>query len=238
MDPESIKNETKDDNLKNISLDTNLLNVLALPEFKPKTRKLKLISAKIRKAILSDTCANSGIRTLQGLKKYVEENGWLSSYKYKHWARFGHMGRSSVEYFNKVMEKYGIEPFEPIYEINTGKNQRIRRKELSLSTSIPEFLEISELNYEPGVKKVEKASIKKGLREAKESLGIETLEDLKKYVEENGWSYRFKYICRSRFWGLGKKSVEYFNQIMAKYGIEPFAPYIKDEELQLNNIQK
>ena len=53
------------------------------------------------------------IRALGDLKSYIEENGWLHSKGYKV-ARFGYMGKKTVEYFNDILGKHGIEPFEPL----------------------------------------------------------------------------------------------------------------------------
>jgi len=230
MNGESIKNTSRDAKIKKISLGIEIPKVLELPEFNPKERKLKQASGRIRRALLNDAYENEGIKTLRDLKKYIEENGWFFSIKYVHLPRFGRMGKKSVEYFNEIMSKYEIEPFGPLYEIdaNAAKNQSLRKRKITMDTTILEFLGLPELDYEPGRKKIVKSYIKEGLQEAKESLGIKNLGDLKKYIEENGWLFSIKYVHLPRFGRMGKKSVEYFNEITSKYEIEPFQPLYKD----------
>jgi hypothetical protein len=57
---------------------------------------------------------------------------------------------------------------------------------------------------------------------------IITLNDLKKYVEENGWFHRHG-EGSPRIRDLGRKSVAYFNDVLKKYGYNPM------EELNNNN---
>ena len=46
---------------------------------------------------------------------------------------------------------------------------------------------------------------------------MKTLRDLKNYVEKSDWNFKL----------IGEKSVHYFNQLLKKYGIEPFGPLFK-----------
>jgi len=99
--------------IKKISLDMNIFEFLDLPEFRNETREK---NQKALKVITGLYYANEklGIETLRDLKDYVKKNGWLGSRAYKI-AMVGHMGAGTVEYFNKTLKKYGLDPFEPLY---------------------------------------------------------------------------------------------------------------------------
>jgi len=107
------KESKKKEIVKKINLDMGILEFLNLPEFKGKTRER---NQKALRVIGGLYCAydKDGIESLWDLKNYVEEKGWLFSRSYKI-ARFDHMGRESVEYFNKILKKYGLDPFGPLY---------------------------------------------------------------------------------------------------------------------------
>ncbi|MEE9389645.1 MAG: hypothetical protein V3U91_00220 [Candidatus Aminicenantaceae bacterium] len=102
------------------------------------------------------------------------------------------------------------------------KDEAIRK--LSLDTEIPEFLEIPELNYRTRKHDHKAARIQHALHfDAYESKGIKTLRDLKNDIKEKGWLFSRTYKG-ARFRHMGENSVKYLNNILGKYGIEPFGP--------------
>lgn len=108
---EKTKNDEK---IRKFSLDTEIPDFLEIPELSYRTRKRNHKTARIHNALLYDIYESKGMKTLRDLKKDVEENGWLFTRTYKG-ARYRHMGPKSVELLNKLLQKYGIEPFGPLY---------------------------------------------------------------------------------------------------------------------------
>ena len=96
-------------------------------------------------------------------------------------------------------------------------------QDFSLDIEISELLELPEFRLWPNrLKNGRSTRVFTMLHSAKE-MGMETLEDLKDYIEEHGWK-RKSYSNTTRFRRFGEKSIEYFNATLKKYGIEPLGP--------------
>ncbi len=97
---------------KKITFDTPISELLELPEINWKTRRRDGKAARVE-YFLIETCRRMGFETLEDLKIYIEENGWGPKYYKTTW--FKNIGVVSVEYFNNILKKYGIEPLGPMY---------------------------------------------------------------------------------------------------------------------------
>lgn len=101
-----------------------------------------------------------------------------------------------------------------------------KKEEISIDIGISELLELPEFRLWPNrLKNGRSTRVFTMLHSAKE-MGMETLEDLKDYIEEHGWK-RKSYSNTTRFRRFGEKSIEYFNATLKKYGIEPIGPLYK-----------
>lgn len=104
----------KDEAIRKISLDTEIPEFVKIPELNYRTRKHDHKAVRVRDALFYQAYRTMGMKTLRDLKNDVKENGWLFSSTYEG-ARFRHLGKKSVKYLNKLLHKYGIEPFGPLY---------------------------------------------------------------------------------------------------------------------------
>lgn len=104
----------KEEIVKKTNLDMGILEFINLPEFKGETRERNQKALRVIGGLYY-AYDKEGIESLRDLKNYVMEKGWLCSRSYKI-ARFDHMGERTVEYFNKILKKYGLEPFKPLYK--------------------------------------------------------------------------------------------------------------------------
>jgi len=113
MKDKKIDGEEETD--KKVDLAMNLWELSELPDF----NKRDGMGGRVRNGlqnIYGCSCKEYGYRrmkTLRDLKNYVEEYGWLISRNYRT-TKLKLIGEKSVHYFNQVLKKYGIEPFEPL----------------------------------------------------------------------------------------------------------------------------
>lgn len=106
-------------------------------------------------------------------------------------------------------------------------NGNKKNQELSIDIGISEFMELPEFRFWPHPKNRRSTRVYRMLYTAKE-MGMQTLKELKEYIEEHGWK-RKSYSSTTRFRQFGEESIEYFNTILKKYGIEPLGPMYKSK---------
>lgn len=100
-------------------------------------------------------------------------------------------------------------------------------KNIDLDTGILDFLNLPEFKIETRERNNKATRIFFGLHYAYDKGDIKSLRDLKRYVEETGWLCSRSYKL-ARFEEMGEKTVEYFNNTLKKYGLEPFGPLYKN----------
>jgi len=215
---ETIK---KGEVVNRITLDTDIREFLRLPEFRFDKREDPRAS-RIEKALI-EAYGEQGIKTLGDLKIYIDENGWLYSRAIK-LARIGHIGIKTIEYFNDVLNKYGLEPLTRFYkDMPPGESRELTGKltKIDFNTRILDLVDLPELKFATNEKKLKARNIIKGLHYANDKLGIKTLGELKNYVEEKGWlgsrGYPIAMIEK-----MGINTIEYFNGVLQIHGIKPF----------------
>lgn len=193
--------------------------------------KKKKLGNRINKAMIHCIYGHR-VRTLRDLKRLIGKTGWVLSKSYPA-CRYANMGKKSVEYFNKTLEEYGIEPIGPLYTPRL-KSKVIRKEfvgKIDFDMKIKDFLRIARMRFVRDRYSYRVYSHLNIL--AEKEYGLKTLRDLKKFVEDVGWIGEYMVegetkwvphfeLCPTS--GLTKRYVEYFNELLTDYGLEPFLP--------------
>lgn len=111
-----------------------------------------------------------------------------------------------------------------------NKNEEVNGKKVDLDMDLWEFSELPDFKKKDGMGGRVRSNLQTLYGCCCKECGnrrMKKLCDLKNYVEKNGWLISQNYRT-TRLIGAGEKSVHYFNNILEKYGIDPFGPLIKD----------
>jgi len=103
-----------------------------------------------------------------------------------------------------------------------------KAQNISEDIKISELMELPEFRYWPRVRNRLAKRVYMMLKLAKEDddMGVTTLLDFRNYIQEYGWKKKH-YSPYTRFPNFGEKSIEYFNNTLKKYGVEPLGPLSK-----------
>ena len=200
--------------------DIKLSELIKLPEirYRPVSRA-EIRLAKRVKRMLELVMDEVGMETLKDFRTYIQENGWKRSPK-SSYTRFPNIGLKSIEYFNNVLKKYGIEPIGPLFRTVELEHLKKGYQNISDDTKLTEIIKIPEIRKWPSPRVRNRMAIRiyQTLELAIEE-GLETLRDIRNYVENYGWTREPE---SPYTWSInpGNKTIEYFNEVLKKYGLE------------------